>query len=139
MEQRGSDMNYNEFSVKNNKGSRSVKVASEIKKVVSEFLICGGLGCCEGVNPVMIVVTDVVVSSCLRHAKIFVSSISDDLDSDVCVGYLEKHSAQIRKTIGANVKLKFVPEIRFLVDASRERAKRIEDILNTVNLKCDRS
>ena len=112
-------------------GSRSDRVASEIKKVVSEFLIRGEIGDREGeVNPVMIVVTDVVVSSCLRHAKIFVSSISDDLDVDVCVNYLEKHSPQIRKTIGTSIKLKFVPEIRFFADTSRERAKRIEDILN---------
>lgn len=118
-----------------NNGSRSDKVASEIKKVVSEYLIRGGLESSEGVNPLMIVVTDVVVSSCLRHAKIFVSSISDDLNSDVCRDYLENHSYQIRKTIGSGVKLKFVPEIRFLTDTSRERAKRIENILNKVNLK----
>lgn len=118
-----------------NNGSRSDKVASEIKKVVSEYLIRGGLESSEGVNPLMIVVTDVVVSSCLRHAKIFVSSISDDLNSDVCRDYLENHSYQIRKAIGSGVKLKFVPEIRFLTDTSRERAKRIENILNKVNLK----
>ena len=130
-------MSYDGFPMKrNNNVSRSDRVASEIKKVVSEYLIRGGLGCHEDeVNPVMIVVTDVAVSSCLRHAKIFVSSVSDGLDSSVCVDYLERHSSQIRKAVGDNVKLKFVPEIRFLPDVSRERAKRIEDILKTVNLK----
>ncbi|MBO7537040.1 MAG: 30S ribosome-binding factor RbfA [Alphaproteobacteria bacterium] len=118
-----------------NNGSRSDKVASEIKKVVSEYLILGGLESSEGVNPLMIVVTDVVVSSCLRHAKIFVSSISDDLNSDVCRDYLERHSSQIRKTIGSSIKLKFVPEVRFLTDTSREKAQRIEDILNAPSFK----
>ncbi len=118
-----------------NNGSRSDKVASEIKKVVSEYLIRGGLKSSEGVNPLMIVVTDVVVSSCLRHAKIFVSSISDDLNSDVCRDYLERHSSQIRKTIGSSMKLKFVPEVRFLTDTSREKAQRIEDILNAPSFK----
>ncbi|MBO6056573.1 MAG: 30S ribosome-binding factor RbfA [Alphaproteobacteria bacterium] len=118
-----------------NNGSRSDKVASEIKKVVSEYLIRGGLESSEGVNPLMIVVTDVVVSSCLRHAKIFVSSISDDLNSDVCRDYLERHSSQIRKTIGSSIKLKFVPEVRFLTDTSREKAQRIEDILNAPSFK----
>jgi len=121
--------------MKKNNGSRSDRVASEIKKVVSEYLIRGELTGAEGVNPLMIVVTDVVVSSCLRHAKIFISSISDDLDSDICVDYLERHSSQIRKVIGSSVKLKFVPEVRFLADISRERAKRIEDILNAPNFK----
>lgn len=116
---------------RNNSNARSDRVASEIKKVVSEFLIHGELGDRgKGANPLMIVVTDVVVSSCLRHAKIFVSSISDDLDGDVCADYLEKHSKRIRKAIGESIKLKFVPEIKFLVDKSREQAKRIESILN---------
>ncbi|MCR4555365.1 MAG: 30S ribosome-binding factor RbfA [Alphaproteobacteria bacterium] len=123
------------FLMKRGNGSRSDKVASEIKKVVSEYLIRGGLESSEGVNPLMIVVTDVVVSSCLRHAKIFVSSISDDLSNDLCTDYLESHSFQIRKTVGSSIKLKFVPEIRFLADTSREKAKRIEDILNAPNFR----
>ncbi len=119
----------NGFLMKNNNCSRADKVASEIKKIVSEYLIRGEFEVSEGINPLMIVITDVVVSSCLRHAKIFVSSISDDLDGGVCRDYLENHSSQIRKNIGINIKLKFVPEIKFLIDTSRERAKRIEDIL----------
>ena len=117
--------------MKNTVNSRSDKVASEIKKVVSEYLIRGNLGSDEGVNPLLIAVTDVVVSSCLRHAKIFIDSISDDLDSNLCLDYLERHAHQIRKIIGIEVKLKFVPEIRFFVDTSREKAKRIENLLNS--------
>lgn len=112
-----------------NKGcSRSVKVAAEIKRVVSDYLIRGGIESYEGINPLMIVITDVVVSSCLQHAKIFVSSV-DGKSSDDYIDFLEDHSSQIRKAVGDNVKLKFVPEIRFIVDTSFERAQRIEEVL----------
>ncbi len=117
--------------MKNTGSSRAEKVASEIKKVVSECLIRGNLRNDEIVSPLLIAVTDVVVSSCLRHAKIFVSSISDDLSNDLCIDYLEKRTQQIRKAIGIEVKLKFVPEIRFLVDDSREKAQRIESLLSS--------
>ena len=103
-------------------------MASEIKKVVSDYLIRGGIGSYENVNALMIVVTDVVVSPCLQHAKIFVSSI-DRKSSDEYIKFLELHSAQIRKAVGDNVKLKFVPELRFVEDTSSEEAQRIEDLL----------
>ena len=115
--------------MKHNKScSRSVRVASEIKKVVSDFLIRRGVADYEGVNPSMIVVTDVVVSSCLRHAKIFVSSIDGKCGDDY-MEFLEVYSAQIRKAVGDNVKLKFVPELKFIVDTSFEEARKIENLL----------
>ncbi len=115
--------------MKRNKScSRSVKVASEIKRVVSDYLVRGEIKSCEGVNPLMIVITDVVVSSCLQYAKIFVSSIDEGRGDDY-VKFLEFHSARIRKVVGDNVKLKFVPELRFIEDTSFQEAQRIEDLL----------
>ena len=91
-------------------------------------MIRGEIDSYGDVNPLMIVITDVVVSSCLQHAKVFVSSI-DEQRGDAYVEFLEAHSAQIRKAVGDNVKLKFVPELRFIVDTSFEEAQRIEDLL----------
>ena len=108
--------------------SRSVKVASEIKRVISAYLIRGEIRSYGCINPLMIVVTDVVVSPCLQHAKVFVSSI-DGTPGEVYVSFLESHSAQIRKAVGDNVKLKFVPEIIFIIDNSFEQAQRIENLL----------
>ncbi len=110
---------------------RSVKVASVIKRVVSDCLIREEIGNCEGVNPLMVVVTDVVVSSCLRHAKIFVSLVDERSNKDY-IDFLEAHSSKIRKAIGDNIKLKLVPEIRFIVDTSFEQAQRIEALLKGI-------
>lgn len=118
------------FMKLNNKGcSRSIKVASEIKRVVSDYLIRARGGECGGIDPFMIVVTDVVVSSCLQHAKVFVSSMDGKFGDDY-LNFLRSHSAQVRKAIGDSVRLKFVPEINFIIDDSFEQAKKIDDILS---------
>ena len=114
--------------------SRSVKVATEIKRIVSDYLIRGKNEDSGDVDPFMIVVTDVVVSSCLQHAKIFVSSM-DGKCCDDYLDFLRSHSAQIRKTIGDNVRLKFVPKIDFVIDDSFEQAKRIDDLLSCIHKK----
>ena len=113
--------------------SRSSKVASEIKKVISECLIRGDIGSYEGINPLMIVITDVEVSPCLQHAKVFVSTMSDSLECENYLAFLEEHVAQIRKAIGNTVKLKFVPEVRFFEDVSQKQAMKIEKLLSSFN------
>ena len=116
------------------KSPRTGKVAGEIKKVLSESLIRGEIGFCDDlVDPRMIVITDVEVSSCLRHAKIFVSSMISDNGEEKYLEFLEKHSSQLRKVIAQNLKLKFVPEIRFFIDSSSAYASRIENILKSTH------
>lgn len=114
--------------------SRSVKVASEIKRVISSYLVCRKSEDVGDIDPFMIVVTNVVVSSCLQHAKVFVSSM-DGRCCDDYLNFLKSHSAQMRKTIGDNIRLKFVPKIDFIIDDSFEQAKRIDDILSCVHRK----
>lgn len=111
------------------KNSRANRVAEEIKKVISESLIRDEVGCYENVDPRMIVITDVEVSPCLQHAKIFISSIIVDGNEKKYLNFLEIHSNQLRKIIAQNIKLKFIPEIRFFIDNSYAYANRIETLL----------
>lgn len=114
------------------KCSRADKVAGEIKKVISECLVKGEVGSYEDIDPAMIVVTDVIVSPCLRHAKIFISSVASYDDNERYLQFLDSHIFQLRRLIASNVKLKFVPEIRFLEDNSSVYANRIESLLKTL-------
>ena len=115
------------------KSPRTGKVAGEIKRVLSECLIRGDIWFSDDVDPRMIVITDVEVSSCLRHAKIFISSMVSTDDDEKYLEFLEKHSPQLRKVIAQNLKLKFVPEIRFFIDSSSVYASRIENILRSTH------
>jgi ribosome-binding factor A len=109
--------------------SRSHRVAAEIRKILSEFFIHNSLGD-ERVNTTFLSVTDVVVSSCLQHVKVYVTFLSDSISVEECIDFLQEHTAPLRRHVGANIRLKFVPEILFFVDDSFDRAKKIESLLN---------
>jgi ribosome-binding factor A len=109
--------------------NRSERVAVEIRRVLSEFLIRNSLGD-EQINTTFLSITDVVVSSRLQHAKIYVAFPYGDVD--LCrqhIDFLEEHAARLRHHIGTSIQLKFVPELSFMIDDSFDRAKKIDALL----------
>lgn len=116
---------------------RQNRVAAEIKKLVSEFLLrdshiayeCENEGEGERLDPRLISVTDVVVSPCLQHAKIYVAPLNAQLPTELCLDFLEKCSKQIRHHVGANLRLKFTPELVFFLDKTFDYAQHIEELL----------
>ena len=116
------------------KSTRQGKVASEIRKVVSEFMTRNTV--VESKNsPIMISVTDVEVSPCLQHAKIFVSYVCDSLNDDEVLESLAEHTPKIRYHVGKEIKLRFVPEINFFVDDTYAKAKKIDALLESIHEK----
>ncbi|MDR1333628.1 MAG: 30S ribosome-binding factor RbfA [Holosporaceae bacterium] len=110
-------------------GNRSQRVAAEIKKVLSEFLIRNSLGD-KQINTTFLSITDVVVSSCLRHAKIYVALPSGKVDlGQEYIDFLKEHASRLRYHVGIHIKLKFVPDLSFYIDDSFDRAKKIESLL----------
>lgn len=114
---------------------RQNRVAAEIKKLVSEFLLrdshilyeCGSEG--GKLDPRLISVTDVVVSPCLQHAKIYVAPLDAQLPAELCLDFLEKCNKQVRHHVGANLRLKFTPELVFFLDNTFNYAQHIEELL----------
>ncbi len=116
------------------KTTRQSKVASEIRKVVSEFITRNAI--VESKNsPTVISVTDVEVSPCLQHAKIFVSYVSNSLKDDELLESLAKQTPKIRFHIGKEIKLRFVPEIKFFLDDTFEKAQKIDALLESIHEK----
>jgi ribosome-binding factor A len=109
--------------------ARSQRVAAEIRKVLSEFFIHNSLHD-EKVNTTFFSVTDVVVSSCLKHAKIYFSFFSDSVSEDECLNFLQLHTPHLRHHVGQHIRLKFVPELSFFVDDSFEYTKKIISLLD---------
>ncbi|MDR2107428.1 MAG: 30S ribosome-binding factor RbfA [Holosporaceae bacterium] len=108
---------------------RPIRVAFEIKRVLSEFLLRKSPTDCNSNEPELISVTDVVVTPCLRHAKIYVVCPSD---SDVdCAEFLNRHIPRFRHCIGAKIRLKFVPKLEFIKDNSYAMARRIQNLIKT--------
>jgi ribosome-binding factor A len=75
-------------------------------------------------------IMDVVVSPDLRHARVFVSVLGTEEDKKASLAALRRAGGFIRARVGDEVTLKYLPELKFEIDRSLERAARIEALLD---------
>lgn len=80
-------------------------------------------------------VTAIEVDSELTLAKVYVSSLDDDIDAQIAV--LGNHRGAIRKAIGSQARIRRTPDLRFVADPSVQTGGRIEEILAGLNLDAD--
>ncbi len=78
------------------------------------------------------VVTEVRVTSDLSFARVFVRLDGSDRERDQAMEGLSASAAFIRGSLGAELHIRRVPELRFVEDTSLEHAARIEQILRDV-------
>ena len=113
---------------------RSNRLSSEIKQVLSNYLLCGNFIEHEAdIDPKKILIKDVVVSPDLRYAKIFISYMDDKISLSQCVAFLEGYHGQIRHCIAEEIPLRYVPDFAFHEDHSEEYAHNIENLLKVAS------
>ena len=83
----------------------------------------------------MVTFTDVEISADLKYATIFYSVLGDDAAKQRASAYLTGIRKRVQSELGALLRLKKTPEIRFEFDPSIERGMRIEQILNELSRK----
>jgi len=76
-----------------------------------------------------VTITDVEMSSDLRHAQVYFSVLGDDEAKEDAGKGLRRAAKFIRGLIGERMDLRNVPTIRFYLDETAERAQRIEALL----------
>ena len=82
-----------------------------------------------------VTLTSVEVSSDLRNAKIFISVMGDEKEKSTSLRALNRARGFIRSSFGGKVRLKYLPEMRFYLDRSLDRVKRINEILREIDDK----
>lgn len=107
---------------------RPSRVAEEIKKEVSTIISR------EIKDPRVgfITVTGVEVSNDLRYAKIFVSVLGGKEEEELTLAALNRAKGLVRSEIGKRIRLRFAPEITFVIDQSLDRGDRIRELLSQV-------
>lgn len=109
---------------------RSDRVAQEIQKEIAVILQR------EVKDPRigMVTVSDVEVSRDLAYAKIFVTFLFDQDESVIEQGMkgLEKAAPYIRTLLGKAMRLRIVPEIRFIYDQSLVEGMRMSNLVTNV-------
>ena len=108
-----------------NPGRRPQRVAEAIRQAVAEFLTA------EARDPRIgfVTVTHVKVTPDLKRAVVAVMVHGDEEEKKQCLYGLAQAEGAIRRTIGARLTLKFVPEVAFELDQDLERAARINRLL----------
>jgi ribosome-binding factor A len=84
--------------------------------------------------PGLVTVTGVEVSPDLRHATVFISALNEP-DLDTAIKSLVHARGFLRSELGRRLRLRLVPDLRFLPDRSVEEAMRIQELLNELRAK----
>ena len=77
-------------------------------------------------------VTAVDVTADLWMARVHVRIVGDDAEREEALAGLEAAGPFIRRAIAASLRVRRVPELRFVEDHTQEQASRIEEILRSV-------
>ena len=110
--------------------NRQLKVGQQIRFLVSSFLIKEDF-IFENFDSKNLTIVDVILSSDLKNAKIFVSTNSIS-ENKLFIDELNKKSKIIQSKIASNLTSKFTPKIKFLFDNSFEYSNKINSILETI-------
>jgi ribosome-binding factor A len=107
---------------------RSEKVAEAIHEEVSALLVKG----LKDPRIGFVTVTGVKVSDDLHHATVYFTVVGTDEEKTASAAGLNSARGFIRREMGKNLKMRYVPEIIFRYDESVEYGNRIEGILREI-------
>jgi len=80
----------------------------------------------------LISITRVLTSADLRHTKIFISTIGDNVNKEEILHGFTAASGFFRSQLAARLQLKHMPELSFQFDDSIERAAKVLRLIDEV-------
>ncbi|HEX2196395.1 MAG TPA: 30S ribosome-binding factor RbfA [Actinomycetota bacterium] len=80
-----------------------------------------------------VTVTAVRVSADLRHARVAVSVLGDEAARKASLAGLESAKPVLRGELGRQMRMKYLPDLTFVLDEGAERAERIEELLHKIH------
>lgn len=111
-------------------GQRPLRVGEELRHVLAHLLERGVLR-----DPALagrsITVTEVRVSPDLKNATAFVTPLGGAGGAEA-VKALNHAAVHLRGQVGAAVRLRYTPKLRFVLDTSFDNASRIERVLKEI-------
>jgi ribosome-binding factor A len=77
-----------------------------------------------------VTITGVETTSDLKHADVFVRTLGGEMPVEEAIEGLESAEGFLRRQLGRNLRLRRIPEMRFVADYTLEHARRIENLLD---------
>lgn len=114
---------------------RMLRVAELVRHAMSELLTRGELN-----DPVLdthvVTVPRVRMSPDLKLATVYVMPLGGG-DRSPVLKALERHTKFVRGEIARKINLKFAPDVRFRIDESFDKSARIDQLLNSPQVRRD--
>src|SRR5690242_12877489 len=110
-------------------GSRPERVADQIRGEIGQMLARDvhdpGIG--------FVTVTRVQVTPDLQQARVYYTALGDDATRRQSARALDRAAPFLRRQIGSRLRLKRVPEIRFVYDEAMVNQNRVEQLLQEIH------
>jgi ribosome-binding factor A len=110
--------------------ARTDRIGEEFREVLAEAILK-----LKDPRVGFVTVTGVKVTPDLRHAWVFYTSMGDDRARAGTRAGLRSARPHLRRVVGRQVRLKYLPELEFEEDVSMERGERIEALLRELHEK----
>lgn len=108
--------------------SRADRLSSQIARDLSEMLLNNA-----SIPPNTIIsITEVELSRDLRYGKVYYSAYGDDQAPARAENFFKKKYKQLRMELASKIRVRFVPELKFIFDPSMERGQRISELLDRI-------
>jgi ribosome-binding factor A len=103
-------------------------VAETIHKEISSLLIKG----LKDPRIGFVTITSVDITADLRQAKVYYTLMGGQGDREQTQSGLDSCSSYVRQQLGKVLRLRYIPEVRFVYDASVDYGQHIEKLLSEV-------
>lgn len=113
--------------------TRLQRVEELLRRAVADILLRGDLRDPRLSNTAAISITAVRVSADLSSARVFVDLLDPSLDRERVLKALNSASHAFRGKLGAKIRLKRTPALRFEHDQSITHGQRIEQVLEEIH------
>ena len=109
---------------------RLERVNSLLKRVIGEsvFRVLQG----DDTNPVLVTVTGVSCAKNLRNATVRVSVFGEPAEQERVLSHLVRRTHDFERIVNSEVRLKFTPQLRFVLDHSLEKGDRVLQLLDSL-------
>jgi ribosome-binding factor A len=107
---------------------RSERVGDLIREVLCEMILR------DLSDPRLetVTITEVEVTSDLKLARVFFSARGDRVREEAALQGLESAAGFIKKNLGRELRLRYMPELMFQVDRSFEYGSKIDRLIQTI-------
>ncbi len=112
--------------------NRSLRLAEQIRHVISMTIIKDDFNL-DLLKDNFLTIVDVELSSDLKNAYIFIEPMDEKKKSDKVIELLNNKIGYFRKKMSTSLKVKYLPNLKFVLDTSWQYSKNIHKILK--NLK----